>query len=97
LDIYNFPELHGKRKTIFDIDPLTTQGIAVVKSGSLLACPTRDGRINIIDCNSAVIGSLLCKIFCPTKTHLIRFLDKSRVPFRALDVRSNPSYRTKSG
>ena len=63
LDIYNFPELHGKRQTVFDVDPRTTQGIAVLKSGSLVACPTRGGPINLIDCNSAVTGSLRCKIF----------------------------------
>jgi hypothetical protein len=58
LDIYNFPELHGKREAQFDVDSFTTQGIAVLKSGSLLASPTRDGDINIIDCNASVIGVL---------------------------------------
>jgi hypothetical protein len=54
--------LHGKRQAQFEVDPHTRQGIAVLQAGSLLACPTRDGRINIIDCNATVVETLGCVI-----------------------------------
>jgi hypothetical protein len=59
--IYNFPELHGQREAHFEADSLTTQGIAVLKSGSLIASPTKDGAINLIDCNASITGVLRCK------------------------------------
>jgi hypothetical protein len=65
LDVYGFPNFTPKHTARFGIDPCTSQGVAVFKSGTLLASPTKEGNINIFNShNVALVTTLRCSGMC---------------------------------
>jgi hypothetical protein len=77
LDIYGFPDFSRKYTVRYNIDTCTSQGIALFRSGALLASPTREGKINIYN---SLDGTLVTTLYCPSSM-VFSFLTFHRLRF----------------
>jgi hypothetical protein len=66
VDIYSFSDLTLQHTVPFNINPRTTQGIALLGSGKLLASPTKEGNIKIFKNDATSVAVLRCPGRRPT-------------------------------